>query len=313
MSRDYEDPRLGAIELFCLTAQQQSFSGAARSAGLTPAAVSRAVARLEERLGVRLLQRTTRSVRLTPAGQGYFEQVSQALGLLADAEAELSGAQTEAKGLVRLSLPTSYGHFRVLPLLPEFRRRFPQIELELHLSNRNVDLIDEGFDLAVRGRTPPDSGLVARRLEDAELVLVAAPRYLKGRPLPQTPQDLKTHECIQFRLPRSGQTVAWPFRDPQGNEFEQPTQGALRISDDILAPITLALAGAGLTQTYRFLVQRQLESGELVELLKPWGGCSRPFSLLYPANRHLPLRVRVLLDFLVAELSHPNKFNRLTA
>jgi DNA-binding transcriptional LysR family regulator len=245
--------------------------------------------------------RTTRQVRLTDVGQRYYDQCRQALGQLSEAEREASGQQLEPSGLVRLSLPTSYGHYRVLPLLPAFSRRYPDIEIEVSLSNRNIDFTDEGFDLAVRGRTPPDSGLVARKLEDAGLLIAASPSYLKRHRAPRAPEDLARHDCIQFVLPSSGQVVPWLLQR-EGRIIEWTTDGRLRCADDILAPITLARAGAGLVQTYRFLVEDDLHEGRLVEVLAEHAGASRPFSLIYPANRHMPLRVRVLIDFLVGAL-----------
>jgi DNA-binding transcriptional LysR family regulator len=301
MTRQFDDLRLGSIELFCLTAQHQGFTAAAKAAGLTAAAVSRSVARLEERMGVRLLMRTTRQVRLTDVGQRYYDHCRQALGQLSEAEREASGQQVKPSGRVRISLPTSYGHHRVLPLLPAFSRRHPAIQIEASLSNRNIDFADEGFDLAVRGRTPPDSGLVARKLEDAGLVIVAAPAYLKRHRAPRTLEDLSRHECIQFVLPSSGQTVPWLLKR-EGRLIDWTTEGRLRCADDILAPVTLARAGAGLVQTYHFLVEDDLREGRLVEVLAEHTGASRPFSLIYPGHRHMPLRVRVLIDYLVDAL-----------
>lgn len=305
MPRQFDDLKLGGIELFCLTAELQGFSAAAASAGLTPSAVSRAVARLEARLGVQLLVRTTRQVRLTEAGRRYFEQCRQAIGQLVEAERDVTGAQQQPSGLVRISLPTSFGHHRVLPLLPAFRAAHPLVRLELHLSNRNIDFAAEDFDLAVRARPPVDSGLVARRLEDAPLVVVAAPRYLRRHGTPRTPQDLAGHECLPFQLPRTGQPIAWLLRDPEGRDLEWPVQGGIVCSDDILGPVTLARAGAGLVQTFRFIVEDELRDGRLKEVLPRWAGATRPFSLLYPAQRHMPQRVRVLVDFLVERLQGP--------
>jgi DNA-binding transcriptional LysR family regulator len=302
MSRVFDSQRLGSIELFCLTAQHGGFTRAAIAAGLTPAAVSRSVARLESQLGARLFVRTTRTVRLTEAGQRYYEQCRQALTQLAEAESELSGQQQRPSGLVRASLPTPYGHLRVLPLIPAFRQRYPDIELELQLNNRNVDIVEDGFDLAVRGRTPPDSGLVARKLEDADLVIVASPSYLRRRKRPRDEHDLAAHPCIQFLLPRSGQPVPWLLRR-DGRDFEWPTQGPLRCSDDVLATITLARAGAGVLQTYRFIVEQDLRNGTLEELMPELAGASRPFSIVYAAHRHMPLRARVFIDFLLGKLA----------
>src|SRR5246127_2715888 len=149
MQRKFDDLLLGSIELFCQAAELGSFTLAANAASVTPAAVSRSVARLEERLGVRLFVRTTRQIRLTDAGRRYFEQCREALSQLADAEREVTGEQTTPAGVLRISMPTPYGHYRVLPLLPAFRERYPQVQVETHLSNRNIDFSDEGFDLAI--------------------------------------------------------------------------------------------------------------------------------------------------------------------
>lgn len=303
MPRQFSGLMLGSVELFCLTAELQGFTAAAASAGLTPAAVSRSIARLEARLGVQLFVRTTRQVRLTEAGRSYHAQCRQALGQLVDAERELTGEQRVATGTVRISLPTSYGHYRVLPVLPEFRRLYPGVELEVQLSNRNIDFAAEGYDLAVRGRTPPDSGLVARHLEDTALVVVATPHYLRRRGSPRTPEDLMQHECIQFFRPSTGLPVPWLFRDKRGQEFELTPPAAVRCTDDVLSLSTLARHGAGLTQTFGAAVEDDIAQGRLKEVLTAYAGSTMPFSLLYPANRHMPQRVRVLIDFLVDTLA----------
>ncbi len=302
MPRQFTGLMLGSVELFCLTAELQGFTAAAASAGLTPAAVSRSIARLEARLGVQLFVRTTRQVRLTESGRSYYAQCRQALSQLVEAERELTGEQRVASGTVRISMPTSYGHYRVLPLLPAFRQQHPGVELEVQLSNRNIDFTAEGYDLAVRGRAPPDSGLIARRLQDAPLVIVATPQYLRRRGTPRTPDALQQHECIQFCLPSTGLPVPWLLRDEHGHEFEVTPPAAMRCTDDVLGLATLARHGGGLTQTFRAVVEDDLKQGTLKEVLKNFGGTARPFSLLYPAHRHMPLRVRVLVDYLVGKL-----------
>lgn len=300
MSRHFDDLQLGSLELFCLAAERGSFSAAATEAGVTPAAVSRSVARLEERLGVRLFVRTTRQMRLSAAGQAYYQQCRQALGQLVEAERQVTGGQVEPSGRLRISVPTPYAHHRLLPLLPRFRQRYPGVQVDVHVSNRNVDFAEEPFDLAIRGREPADSRLVARRLENAELVVVGTPGYLARAGTPQTPQDLLQHECIQFELPSTGRRPAWTFRQG-GIQVELDTQGPFTCQGDFLATATLVRHGGGLMQAYRFTVADALASGELVEVLSAYGGTSRPFMLLYPQARHMPLRVRVLIDFLFAE------------
>ncbi len=298
MQRHFDDVQLGSIELFVLAGEQGSFTAAAALAGVTPAAVSRSISRLEERLGVRLFVRTTRQIRLTDGGQAYFEQCRQALYQLVEAEREVTGQQAAPSGKLRISAPTPYAHSRLLERLAAFRLQYPQVQVEVHISNRNIDFAEEGYDLAVRGRMPQDSTLVARKLEDAALVLVVSPAYLKRRGKPKSLEDLAGHDCIQFVLPSTGRLVPWTFvRD--GATVELTGNDAIVCAEDFLGINTMALHGAGIAHTYRFSVERELASGELVELLPQFGGTTRPFYLIYPHARHLPLRVRSLVDFLL--------------
>ena len=301
MSRDFDGVMLGSIELFCLSAELQGFTAAAQAAGLTPPAVSRSVSRLEERLGVKLFTRTTRQVRLTDSGRAYYERCRHALLQLVEAEREVTGQQVVPAGLLRISVPTSYGHSRVLPLLPGFQVLYPDVRIDVQVSNRNIDFTAEGFDLAIRGRVPPDSGMVARKLEDAALVVVASPSYLRRRGTPRTIESLQGHDCIQFLLPRTGQPVKWLLKDGEV-DVELQTQGSITCSEDVLGAVTLARHGAGVLQTFRVVVEDDLARGTLKELLPQHAGTSRPFSIIYPANRHLPLRVRVFIDYLVEKL-----------
>ena len=300
MKRQFDDVQLGSIELFCLAAETGSFTVAALEAGVTPAAVSRTISRLEERLGVRLFVRTTRSIRLTEGGRGYYEHCRQALTQLIEAEREVMGKQLEPAGTLRISLPTTYGHHRILPLLPGFRARYPKIRVDVHLGNRNIDFVSEGYDIAIRVRAQPDSTLIARHLEDAALVLVAAPAYLDRAGVPQSLDDLAQHECIQFELPSSGRRISWLFMTADGVR-EIFAEGGYCCSEDVLGGVTLALHGAGLFQAYRFSVEKELADGSLMEVLPEYRGASRPFTLLYPHNRYVPLRVRAFIDFLVEQ------------
>lgn len=301
MSRLFNEVMLGSIELFCLCAEQGSFTGAAVIAGVTPAAVSRSIARLEARLGATLFARTTRRVTLTDAGQLYFQHCKEVLGQLADAERELAGNQLSPSGVVRISIPTTFGHFRVLPLLPAFNARYPDVHLEIQLSNQNVDLTGQ-YDLAIRGRNIPDSSLIARHLEDARLVTVASPEYLARAGTPTSLAELDQHNCIQFQLPSTGQPISWLFR-VDGRAVDKLTSGNVCFSEDILGGVTLARHGGGIMQTYDFIVEEQLRQGSLVEILIPYKGCSRPFSLLYSRDRHMPIRVKTFIEFLVEQLS----------
>ncbi|HVE06515.1 MAG TPA: substrate binding domain-containing protein, partial [Paraburkholderia sp.] len=215
---------------------------------------------------------------------------------------EVTGQQTTPSGVLRISMPTPYGHYRVLPVLAEFRERFPNVQIEAHLSNRNIDFADEGFDLAIRGKAPADSSLVARKLEDAELVVVASPAYLKRAGTPRTIEEAQAHDCILYEIPSSGRPLPWVFSEG-GEEVELMMRGGYGTSGDVLAGVTLARNHGGLFQTYRFCVEQDLREGRLVELLADKGGRSRPFILLYPHARHLSSRVRAFVDFLVEKLA----------
>ncbi|WP_413626054.1 LysR substrate-binding domain-containing protein [Luteibacter sp. Lutesp34] len=302
MHRQFDDLMLGSIELFCLAGELGGFTAAATAAGVTPAAVSRSVARLEARLGVRLFVRSTRQIRLTDVGRVYMEQCRQALTQFADAERMASGQEAQLSGRLRISAPTTYAHYRLLPALPAFHREHPGIRLDLHISNRNIGFADEPFDLAIRVRAPVDSSLIVRHLEDSALVVVAAPAYLAAHGVPRTLADLARHECIQFDLPSSGRRIPWLFRQ-NGADVEFEAESSYTVSEDVLGGVTLARAGAGLFQAYRFVVQEYLESGSLVEVLADFGGRSRPYNLLYPHSRFVPPRVRAFIDFLTARVA----------
>jgi len=297
MHRQFDDLMLGSIELFCLAGELGGFTAAATAAGVTPAAVSRSVSRLEARLGVRLFVRSTRQIRLTDAGRVYMEQCRQALAQFADAERLASGQQAQVSGRLRISVPTTYAHYRLLPMLPDFHREHPEVRLDLHISNRNIGFSDEAFDLAIRVRPQADSTLILRHLEDAPLVLVATPAYLETRRVPRSLDDLASHECIQFDLPSSGRRIPWLFRDG-GEDVEFEAESAFTVSEDVLGGVTLARAGAGLFQTYRFIVEKDLAEGSLVEVLPAMAGRSRPYNLIYPHSRFVPPRVRAFIDFL---------------
>lgn len=302
MKRIFDEKQFSGIELFCMAAELSSFTSAANAAGITPAAVSRSIARLESRLGVRLFARTTRQIRLTDNGRRYYERCRDALSRLEDAEREVTGEQMAPTGLLRVSTPTPYGHYRILPLLPQFRQIYPNVKVEVHVGNRNIDFFGANYDMAIRMRDPKDSTLIARKLEDAELVLVASPAYLKHAGTPTRLEDLSKHDCIQFELPSTGRKISWPFL-VDGKQREMETDGSYTCSEDVLALVTLAKHDAGIVQTYRFIVEWELERGELIEVMPQHGGTSRPVFLLLPHARHMSLRLRVFIDFLTSKLA----------
>lgn len=300
--RNFGPIQLGSIEIFIKAAESLSFTNAANELGLSPPAVSRSIARLEERLGIPLFARSTRKVRLTDDGKLYLEQCKQALQQIHNVEETLSGHRSQPSGLLRMSMPTTYAHHRIIPYLAEFATLYPKIEIELNVSNRNIDFIEEGYDLAIRLGEPADNRLVARKLEDAKLGLYASPAYLKSARAPKTLLELKAHKLIQFELPSSGRPMAWIFKE--GNkDVEFNFKSKIAFSDDVLACVNYAKHGGGLFQTYDFIVAEDVRNGILIEVLKSLRGRSRPFSILYPQNRHLSQRVRVFVDFILQKMT----------
>ena len=300
--RTFDPIQLSSIELFCTAAELSSFTAAAEFLGVTPASVSRSIKRLEDRLHVRLFSRTTRNVRLTAEGELYWHECQRALEQIAEAERAITGNQTVPSGILRITSGTLYANFRLLPYLKKFTESYPQIDLELSLSNRVVDIVDEGFDLAIRIGTPKDSRLIAHKLEDASVGVFATPDYLAKHGVPQTLEDLSKHDCIQFILPSTGRAMPWIFHDREGKEIDYTFPSRFKILDDALGCITWGQAGCGLFQTYHFIAESGVACGELVEVLQDYGGRSRQFSVIYPQNRHLSARVRAFVDFMLSAI-----------
>src|SRR5471032_518296 len=290
--------QLGSIEQFCKAAELGSFTATAEFFGLTPAAVSRSISRLERRLGVRLFSRTTRSIKVTNEGQLFWKECQVALEQIAEAERAITGAQTVPGGLLRISVSAAYGTHRLLPLMPRFTEAYPQIEIELSISDKIIDFVEEGFDVAIRLGIQRYSRLVAYKLEDASLGVFATPGYLKKKGTPRSVADLESHDCIQYVSPNTGRPLILLFKGPDGEELDYPVRSRMRILNDALGCVAWVNAGGGLYQTYRFAAASAVKRGDLVEVLQEHGGRSRPFSILYPQNRHLSAKVRAFVDFL---------------
>lgn len=298
MSRKFD--YLGDVEVFIAVVEHGSFTGAAVALSTTPSVLSRAVTRLEARLGRQLLQRTTRRVGLTEAGRVYLEQARTAFSLLDDAERVGRGQEGDLTGRVRMSVPTTYAHYRLPPLLAQYNQRYPRVQVELNITNRNVDLIAEGFDLAIRLGQLPDSGLVARKLEEAALLLVASPDYLHRRGRPQTLEALQHHQCLPFIMPRTGRIAPWVFRD-EGRDIDWLPGSTIEISDDVLGVVSLAEQGMGICQSYEFIVRDRIQRGQLVEVLPQLRGRSRPFSVLFAPHRRQSAATRAMIDLLARQ------------
>ncbi|MFJ5253984.1 LysR family transcriptional regulator [Pseudomonas sp. NPDC088414] len=300
MSRRFD--YLADVEVFVTVVEKGSLSAGAVSLATTPSVVSRAISRLETRLGVQLLRRTTRRLSLTDAGLLYLEQSRTAFSLIDDAERAILGQEGTLSGRVRLSVPTTYGHYRLPALLSRFNRQYPQVRIELSISNRNVDLVAEGYDLAIRLGPLPDSGLIGRKLEDANLCVVASPDYLQRAGIPRSVDELAGHACLSFVMPSTGRVGPWLFRE-HGVDRDWIPQANVQLSDDVLGTVSLAEHGMGICQTYDFIVRERIKSARLIPLLEQAGGRSRPFSVIYPPHRQLSAASRALIDFLTQEVA----------
>ena len=273
-----------------------SLSAAARELGLSPALISRRLAGLEARLGVRLINRTTRSLRLTDEGAGYYDTCTRVLAEIEEADAAVSAGRVEPQGALKVAIPASFGHRHVAPLIPEFASRYPQVRLALSLSDRNVNVIDEGFDLAIRIAHLEDSSLAARRLAPNRRVVCASPAYLERHGTPRTPQDLAQHNC----LTANDFVMSWDYKEPDGRP------GSVRVSgryacDNWEVLREWALAGMGVALKSTWDVHRHLEDGSLVSVCPGYTfGSDVAIYAVYPHRRFLPAKTRVFIEFLAA-------------
>lgn len=295
------------LESFARTYETGSFTSAARALAVTPQAVSRSVARLEQTLGITLFRRTTRTCAPTDAAHHYYQLCKQALSLLATGERELASRKTAPQGQVRISVPTTFGHHRFLPWLGRFRERVPDVDVEVQVSNHDIDFVKDGYDMAIRMGTVRDATLVARKLGDFALGIFASPSYLGRFGAPRDADDLERHTCLGFVLPSTGRVLPWLLG---ADRRTFPPDARYRCADDPLALITLARAGVGLVQIYDFLVEDDLARGTLVEVLPALRGASRPFSLLYPRDVVPTRAARALIDFIVGEARPPRERQR---
>ncbi|MEL6183279.1 MAG: LysR family transcriptional regulator [Myxococcota bacterium] len=296
----HDDVYLSALRSFCAAYEQGGFTEGARKLGLTPQSVSRAVARLEKQLGAPLFVRDTRGIEITPLGQTYYEGCSTALRLLDEAESSVRSAVTGTpSGVVRISVPTTIGRTLFLRHSGALAEAFPDVELEVEVSNRLIDFVKSGYDLAIRTGPPPEGSLIARKLGDFRLSTFASPSYLQRHGTPQRPNDLDDHRCATFLMPRTGKPLPWIFDHPS---LEVTPSSWARITDDVTGLVSFALGGGGLAQMYEFLVEDHFERQELVEVLKPFGGRSRSFSLLYPRPARERPAVAGVIEFILERM-----------
>ena len=282
--------------MFVAVLETSSFARAARNQRTSAGQASKLVSRLEAELGAQLLKRTTRALSPTEVGQAYYERVKPLLEDFAALDASVRSASGTPAGRLRVTVPQSLGATRLAPLLIDFARGFPDIQLDVSFSDRIVNLVDEGFDMAVRIGTPADSSLIARKLCDMRIVVAAAPAYLDAFGEPAIPEALAGRDCIidtNFREP-----LVWRFRAPDGGSSITVTvTGRLRFSNAD-ACLLAAEAGLGIARTPSFIAGPRLRAGLLRPLLSAWQDQPNGLYAIYPAGRHLAAKVRVLVDFL---------------
>lgn len=288
---------LSGITAFVTTAQSGSFTAAGELLGLTKSAVGKSVARLEAHLGVRLFLRTTRRLSLTPEGERYLESCKSALEILQHAEQDLTAQISRPSGRLRVDLPAAFGRKRLLPILLDIAKRYPELALSISFSERFVDLIEEGIDLVVRiGELDDSSTLVARRLTTQKLVVCASPGYLRQYGFPNTPEDIVRHRTVVGF--RRNQPVSWILKDTSGqlSRFTPPATHELADGD---AMLTAVLNNAGLSQLPFWLVGDYIAKGELICVLEEYSGGEMPISAVWPKNRQLLPKIRFVVDELV--------------
>lgn len=298
--------RAGEMEAFALAAELGSFSAAGRRLGLSPSAVSKLVARVEDRLGARLLLRSTRALRLTPEGEAYLARAQHILAEIDAAErAVASGAGAVPRGKLRVSASVGFGVSCVVPLVPAFLALHPAVQLDLSLSDGLVDLVEDRTDIAIRSGPLRDSALKARLLMRSRRVIVAAPAYLARQGVPERPQDLMRHNCLGFNFRRS--LEGWPFRDPGGTEaYTLAVPGNVQANNGA-THLQLCRAGLGLARLGAFHVEKDIAQGRLVPVLEPYNaGETEEINALHLGHAHLAARIRAFIDFLARHLSAPH-------
>ena len=289
--------QLDAMRLFVRVAEQGSFAAVAQQMGLARSVVTRRISALEARLGVKLLARSTRRLRLTSAGSLYLEKCRDIVSLVEAAETGLDGERQRPKGPIRVSLPVSFGQRHLAPALLEFTRQYPEISLKLDFTDRHSHLIEDGIDLAIRITERLGPQTVARRLGSAERVILASPAYLRRCGEPRHPRELTAHECLAYTLASS---ASWTFI-LNGERLDVPIHGRIEANSGSVL-VQAAIEGLGITCQPRFLAEEALADGSLRAILSAYALPEIGIYALLPGNRHIPLKVKALIDFLSERL-----------
>ncbi|WP_295992000.1 LysR family transcriptional regulator [Rugamonas sp.] len=294
------------ISTFVEVVARGSLSAAARAEGIAPAMIGRRLDALEARLGVKLLQRTTRKLALTDEGSAFLEDCQRILGELEEAESAVAERSARASGHLLISAPAGFGRQHVAPLLPSFLAEHRDVTVTLNLNDRVVDLIGEGVDVAIRIASLPDSSLVSVKLADNERVLVASPAYLKRHGEPRTLADLAKHNCLA--ISSAGSQRGWTFRD-NGKQVTLKVGGNMACNDgEVLHD--WALAGKGLAWRSMWEVGAEIEAGKLTPVLTQYSAPGNDIHAVFAQRRHLPLRIRVFVDFLRHSYAQPDYWRR---
>jgi len=283
------------IAVFVKVVERSSFTAAAEALEMSQPVVSKAVTRLEEKLGARLLNRTTRRLSLTEAGSELYRRSVRALQEIENAELEVARFQTEPRGTLRVSAPMSFSILQLGSKLQSFLDRYPGVSVELNLDDRRVDLVDEGFDIAIRIANLQDSSLVARKIAPCRQVICAAPSYLEKHGVPELPEDLLEHNCILYSFLTNARE--WRLTDPQGETHVVPLKGSLQTNNGLVNRAA-ALSGIGLVMLPTFYVGDQIRSGELKPVLCRFRPADMAVYAVYPERRNLTPKVRAFIDFL---------------
>ena len=286
---------LTAMSVFAAVVENNSLAGAARAKNISPSVVSKQLAALEDRLGVRLLNRTTRRISLTEVGSAYYDRCKRILADVDEAEVAVSQSHAAPRGRLKITAPTTFAHRHVAPHLPSFIARFPDVEVQLLVNDRIVDLVDEGIDLAIRISVLKDSSLIARKLANNVRSIVAAPEYLARHGRPHVPDELTQHTLLTY--PPGNQINDWHFM-VGGTETVIRAKGAIMTSngDSILKAVQ---AGGGLAMLPSFMTGEHIKSGRLIEVLSEFVREDVPIYAVYPSSRHLSPKVRAFVDFLI--------------
>ncbi|MCX5512940.1 LysR family transcriptional regulator [Kaistia algarum] len=301
------DNRAGEMAVFVATAESGGFSAAGRKLGLSPSAVSKLVARMEDRLGTPLLVRSTRTLQLTAEGALYLERARRILADIDEADRMVAaGAGILPRGRLRISASVAFGEHCLLPLMPTFLRLHPHVELDISLTDAVIDLVDERTDIAIRTGPLRDSTLMARKLLETRRVIVASPPYLEARGIPRIPHDLAGHNCLRFNFRRS--LDEWPFRDPSSGEtYTLPITGNAFGNNGVILR-QLALGGLGLTRLGAFHVAADIAAGRLVPVLETFNTDDiERIHAVYVGHEHLAARIRTFVDFLAETIKKSDR------